>query len=153
MRLALLVVLIGCSQTSTAPPPNEKPVAPTAPPPIAAPEPSPALLAQIAQGKQLFVERCAECHGAALSGTDDGPALAGKQALPLTSHADSKREVQFRTAGDVYAFVAQNMPADDPGSLAPEQYQAIIAFVLAANGVSLARPFDTASAQTIVLRR
>ncbi|HEY5920902.1 MAG TPA: cytochrome c [Kofleriaceae bacterium] len=152
MRLALFV-LIGCSQTSSATLQNEKPVAPTTPPPMAAPEPSPALVAQITQGKQLYVQTCAECHGATLEGTGDGPALAGKHVLPLEPRADSKRGMQFRTAGDVYAFAAQNMPADDPGSLAPEQYQAIIAFVLGANGVRIERPFDTASAQTIALRQ
>ena len=142
--------VVACSQANPPPPP----------PPVAKPipvEPAPdpaalqALAAQVDQGKQLFAEQCASCHGDTGQGTDDGPAIVGKTALPLDPRAGAKRTAPFRTAADVLAFAAANMPADDPGSLAPDQYAAIVAFVLRVNGIELDTPFDAKVAVTIVM--
>jgi cytochrome c len=150
--LALVVFLVACSQASapSAPPP------PPAPKPIPAePAPDPAVLqalsTQVEQGKQLFAEQCASCHGDTGQGTDDGPALVGKTVLPELPREGAKRTAVFRTAADVLAFAAENMPADDPGSLAPDQYAAVIAFILRVNGIKLDTPIDAAVAVTIVM--
>jgi len=60
--------------------------------------------------------------------------------------------VQFHTAADVFGFVKANMPGDAPGSLSDEQYAAIMAFDLKANGVDLTgKTVDATTAPTIVL--
>lgn len=143
MRPALLALLIGC-QSSGASSPQP------APKPVAAPQ-SEAVTAQIEQGKQLFADRCADCHGDAGQGTDDGPMLVGAEALPAEPRAGAKRTASFHTAGDVFAFVSRNMPADDRASLTADEYLAICAFALTANGVKLDRPLDQTGAQAIVL--
>ena len=43
------------------------------------------------------------------------------------------------------------MPPKNPGSLTTDQYLAIFAFDLTANGIKLDQPLDAAKAQSIVL--
>jgi hypothetical protein len=47
--------------------------------------------------------------------------------------------------------VVANMPGDKPGSLKADEYFAILAFDLKANGVALKQPVDAASAAAITL--
>lgn len=108
--------------------------------------------AQVEDGAELYGRYCADCHGADGSGSAQAPALVGPGALALDPPAAAEhRQVQFGTAHDVFAWVADNMPADDPGSLSGEQYAAILAFALTANGVELTAPLDAAAARVIVL--
>lgn len=120
-------------------------------PESAPPAQSEALTAQVARGKQLFADRCSDCHGDAGQGTDDGPTLVGATALPKQPRPGAKRTVVFRTAADVFVFASRNMPADDRASLTADEYLAICAFALTANGVTLERPLDQTGAQAIVL--
>ncbi len=106
---------------------------------------------QIEAGKQLYVEHCAACHGASGEGSDQAPAVVGKDAFPRVPRPGAKRQTEFRTAADVFAFASANMPPTAPGSLTTEQYLAIFAFDLTANGVTLTAPLDAAAAAAIVL--
>jgi S-disulfanyl-L-cysteine oxidoreductase SoxD len=141
--------LIACSQGNTAPAP-----APVQKPIIELPSAADlsALALQLDEGKRVFADNCASCHGDKGQGTDDGPAVIGEHALPAAPPAGSKRDVKFVSAADVYAFVAKNMPGDDPGTLTPQQYTAVVAFALSVNGVKLHKPFDASVAQSIALR-
>jgi cytochrome c len=107
--------------------------------------------AQIEQGKTLYVAKCASCHGDGGQGTDKGPPVVGKDAFPLKARDDAKRDVEFHTAADVFAWATKHMPADAPGSLSTDEYLAIFAFDLTANGIALEQPLDGAKAQSIVL--
>ena len=40
----------------------------------------------------------------------------------------------FNHAGDVYNYMSNQMPRDKPGSLKPEEYWAILSFILTAHG-------------------
>jgi len=96
--------------------------------------------AQVAQGAKLFAKHCAKCHGKAGEGTKKAPPLVGKDALPLDPRPEAKvRKTQFHTAQDVAEFASTKMPANKPGSLKPDEYYAIIAFDLDANGVADAK--------------
>jgi mono/diheme cytochrome c family protein len=151
VRLAPVAFLFACSQGNSAPAPApvEKPIVVEANP--AARAALGALATQQQHGMQLFAEHCASCHGDTGKGTDDGPLLVGATALPREPRAGGKRDMKFLTAADVHAFAAANMPADDPGTLAPDQYMAILAFVLGANGHVLDKPLDAAVAASIVV--
>jgi len=107
--------------------------------------------AQIEQGKKLYTDKCAKCHGDAGQGTKDGPVVVGKDAFPLDPRAKAKRNVKFHTAADVFAWASKNMPANKPGSLTTDEYLAIFAFDLSANGVKLDAPLDGPAAAKIVL--
>jgi mono/diheme cytochrome c family protein len=107
--------------------------------------------AQIEHGKQLYVDKCAKCHGDAGQGTDKAPPVVGKDAFPQKPRTGAKRDVEFHTAADVFAWATKHMPGDAPGSLATDEYLAVFAFDLTANGIALARPLDGPAAQAIVL--
>jgi cytochrome c len=139
------ILVIGCSSSSSAPVEEPRPE-PT-------PEPTAALTirAQVEQGKALYVENCARCHGDAGQGGDKAPPVVGPEAFPLAPREGQKRDVEFRTAADVFAWTTAHMPPTAPGGLSTDEYLAIFAFDLTANGVELTAPLDAATAQSIVL--
>lgn len=108
---------------------------------------------QVAWGQQLYAKHCANCHGDQGQGSAKAPPVVGKDALPLNPPATAKhRTTQFHTGADVFAFVKANMPARSPGSLTDEQYAAILAFDLKANGIDLGgKQVDTTTAASFVL--
>lgn len=106
---------------------------------------------QIEQGKKLYTTNCASCHGDAGQGTKKGPPVVGKDAFPLEPRAGQKRDVKFHTAADVFAWASKHMPPKKPGSIKTEDFLAIFAFDLTANGVKLDAPLDAAKAQATVL--
>src|SRR5438309_2360604 len=107
---------------------------------------------QVAEGQKLYGKYCAKCHGDAGQGKK-GPPVVGKDALPLDPPATAKvRKSQFHTAQDVAAFVATKMPANKPGSLTADEYYAILAFDLKANGVDVTgKKIDPTTAAQIKL--
>ena len=64
--------------------------------------------AQADRGKQVFDEKCIDCHTAGMWGND----------------------WNTKTAADVYDFVFQNMPEQAPGSLTGQQVVDVIAYFL-----------------------
>src|SRR5947208_10695982 len=97
---------------------------------------------QIDEGKKLYTEKCASCHGDAGQGKKDAPPVVGKDAFPLDPRPKAKRDVKFHTAADVFAWASKHMPMKNPGSLTTDQYLAIFAFDLTANGIKLDKPLD-----------
>jgi len=79
--------------------------------------------AQAARGKAIFDMRCALCHGERLEGAA-GPPLAGEVFLgPWDSEP----------LAAVFDKINATMPADTPGTLAPQQVVDLVAFILQAN--------------------
>lgn len=111
---------------------------------------------QVTLGSQLYGQKCAECHGASGEG-NPGPRVVGldKGALPLDPPASAKaRKSQFKTVADVAAFVVSAMPPKAPGSLDEEEYWAILAFDLKANGIDLGdKKLDAGLAKTLEVPR
>jgi len=111
--------------------------------------------AQIAKGQELYGANCAGCHGPSGEGKKGkGPKVVGEGALTLDppKKAKLRKGVQFNTAKDVADFVVANMPPKKGGSLKPEEYFAILAFDLSANGIALAEPVTADNAANIPLR-
>jgi mono/diheme cytochrome c family protein len=75
---------------------------------------------QVAQGKTLYADRCAKCHGAHLEGVS-APALRASADDP-------------RTVAETFTVASKLMPKDDPRSLSPDAYAAIVAYLLSENG-------------------
>jgi mono/diheme cytochrome c family protein len=80
--------------------------------------------AQADRGKAVYAMNCAGCHGDKLEGGSSGPELSGKSFTG--GYADG-------TAGALYTKISQDMPSSAPGSLTPEQYADVMAFVLSVN--------------------
>jgi mono/diheme cytochrome c family protein len=79
---------------------------------------------QAAQGKTLFAEKCATCHGADLSGAEMAPPLVG--AIFLGDWVG-------QSAGDLFTRIHTTMPANDPGSLSNAQAAQALAYILSVN--------------------
>jgi mono/diheme cytochrome c family protein len=72
---------------------------------------------QAARGQRTFTTVCAVCHG---RNEFTGPIFA------LTWMEEP--------VGHLFEHISTAMPQDDPGSLAPEEYAAIVAYLLQLNG-------------------
>jgi mono/diheme cytochrome c family protein len=73
---------------------------------------------QVAQGSQVYAAACAICHGANLQGTS---------APPLTGPGFGRSHLD---ASQLRGVVTQSMPLTAPGSLKPDEYAAVMAFLL-----------------------
>jgi S-disulfanyl-L-cysteine oxidoreductase SoxD len=81
--------------------------------------------AQAERGHQLFNNYCAECHRPDLTGAA-GPALVG---TPFLQHWGGQ------PVATLFAFEHKSMPANEPGSLAPDKIWDITAYILSRNGL------------------
>jgi cytochrome c len=84
------------------------------------------------------------------------PALVGtvgEDVLLLNASDGAARDVQFATALDIFEWVSENMPGDDPGGLEASEYVDILAFALSANGVELDEPLSGDNAADIMINR
>jgi hypothetical protein len=86
---------------------------------------------QARRGEDTYMSICVGCHPA---GT-------------YTSQA-FRTTWSGRTVGDLFNLISQTMPQNDPGSLAPEEYAQVIAYILKQNGV----PAGTADIPTDLAR-
>lgn len=114
------------------------------------PAEAPSFAAQAQRGEALFGQHCAGCHGDKGQG-GRGPALVGAEALPLQP-GGGQRDVEFRTAADLFQWTKEHMPPGAPGSLGEAAYLEIVAFDLKANGIDPGpAPLDAANAANVVL--
>jgi glucose/arabinose dehydrogenase len=79
---------------------------------------------QTARGKAAYAESCASCHGAALGGGNEAPALTGDRFL-------TKWRNHF--ADDLFENIRATMPADRPGTLSRPTVADIVAYIVTAN--------------------
>ena len=130
------------------------------------------------EGAALFARHCASCHGQRGESSSTAPRIMGPGALPeyprarnpntdptLSDPALAQLQAQsrpegaprrdpFRTAQDLYNFISEKMPlpVERAGSLAADEYWAIVNFVLLAHGVPLpAEGVNPASASSVKL--
>jgi polar amino acid transport system substrate-binding protein len=101
--------------------------------------------AQVQAGKVQYAQSCALCHGAQLQGVS-APTLTG-----------SSFGMSHLTVESLQTIVTKQMPLTAPASLKPDQYAAIMAYLLASNCVKAqdaTTPFPAtvpASASNLVL--
>lgn len=144
----VMASLLACGGQSPSP---ASPNMPSAMP--SAPEAKDAFEAQVAEGQRLYAANCASCHGDSGEG-GKAPRVVGVAdgALPLDPPSDAQfRKTQFRTAADIAQFVVTSMPPGEAGKLTEEEYWAILAFDLKANGVTLEKRLDAESAPSVVI--
>ena len=73
----------------------------------------------------------------------DAPSVIGPRAL-----------TGLRDGQDLYDYVVDSMPQDDPGSLTAEQYWNVLAWLLTQNNLSSpGAPLGPATAASVSLRR
>jgi len=80
--------------------------------------------AQAERGKAVYAMNCAGCHGEKQEGGNAGPTLSGP---------DFTNGYKDGSAGALLTKISQDMPSSAPGSLEPQQYADVFAYVLSVN--------------------
>jgi mono/diheme cytochrome c family protein len=131
--LVTLLVTSGIGAAAAAA--QEAPAQPTAPVSYT--------LEQADSGYVVYEENCVDCHMEDLEGEDESPPLVG----PYFASSWGNRPVTT-----LLSFVKRFMPFMDPGSLTDDQYAAVVAYVLSANGSPTgATPLTMSSTGLVVL--
>ncbi|MCG3200592.1 MAG: hypothetical protein NFCOHLIN_00448 [Gammaproteobacteria bacterium] len=87
-----------------------------------------------AQGKELFAQRCAACHGQeGIGGTADE--LAGGTSPLDSEHPDKNIGMYWPYATTLFDFIRRAMPMDKPESLSNDEIYALTAYLLHRNGI------------------
>ena len=81
--------------------------------------------AQAERGHALYTESCSACHAPDLRGNNTSPGLVGMGFTFLWGGS---------TLGALFERIQERMPPVRPGTLSPQTYRDILAFVLAENG-------------------
>jgi mono/diheme cytochrome c family protein len=81
--------------------------------------------AQAARGESAYAKGCARCHGAALTGGDQSPPLAGAAFLGNWN---------AQSLYDLHSRIKSTMPSDSVGIYDQKFVTDVIAFMLKANG-------------------
>ena len=96
-------------------------------------------------GRQVYKTSCGDCHGPELEGVA-APALAGPAFL-------QKWQPPERSAADLYHLIRVSMPKLAMGSLTPDDYAAVFAYLLDRNGWPAGpRRFDGSDAMLSQIR-
>ncbi len=106
--------------------------------------------AQATEGRAVYAARCAGCHLPDLQGRNEAAPLAG---------ANFMNTWRARTAGDLATYIQSTMPPGGAGSLSPDDYLNVAAFILAANSgqagstaltLAIAAPIGSVATGTVV---
>ncbi len=98
------------------------------------------------EGKQVFAEKCAYCHGAEGQGTPADRLVGGQGTL--ASDTPVKTVGSFWPyATTLFDFVRRAMPLNQPQTLTSDETYAVSAYILAANGII--KPGEVMNAKTL----
>lgn len=98
---------------------------------------------QAEQGRAVYLEHCASCHGSNLDDGAYGPPLSGN---------DFRQKWGSRSLDSLLSNMNEKMPPTQPGSLTDAQYAELLALLLQENGVApgtSAMPVDPAVVATL----
>jgi mono/diheme cytochrome c family protein len=131
-------------------------------------------------GADAFDRECASCHGRRGEGLTTAPAIMGSGALPTYPRDDNSstnpaftstngqtqqdatrvpgqaKRPPFHTAQDLYDYVSTRMPMpkSSAGTLKPDEYWAILNYMLLAHGVAIpADGVTAANAKTVNIQQ
>jgi cytochrome c553 len=87
------------------------------------------------EGRAIYMQSCAACHGVRGEGTNDYPTLAGGQGSLKTDKPLPTVGSYWPYAATVWDYVNRAMPYQTPGTLKPDEVYAVTAYLLAMNGI------------------
>ena len=83
--------------------------------------------AQADDGAALYGDNCAKCHGPNLNDGEFGPPLKG---------ARFKKDWGGKGVDALFSYAVEKMPPGQTGVLRSDDYAALLAYILAANGAA-----------------
>ena len=89
----------------------------------------------VAEGEELYAERCAGCHGEFAEGSGRIPALIGGEGTLSTERPVRTVGSYWPHAPTLFDYIRRAMPEGHAFSLMPREVYAITAFLLQANGI------------------
>jgi mono/diheme cytochrome c family protein len=95
---------------------------------------------QAARGEQLFESICMNCH----------------EISEFTAAGAYLEEVEGKPLWETFEYVWSEMPEDDPASLDPEEYAAVLAYIFSVYGLPSGEadlPVDEAALEAITITR
>jgi alcohol dehydrogenase (cytochrome c) len=102
---------------------------------------------QATQGTGLYKANCASCHGDNLNDGQFAPALKG---------ATFSENWGGHKVDELYTRITTTMPPDQAGVMKPEEYAAVVAMLLQANGAApngAALPADSAQLAAMTIAK
>jgi cytochrome c len=96
----------------------------------------------VAQGEELFAERCASCHGDFGEGVDRWPVLAGGRDTLAAERPEKTIGSYWPYLSTAFDYINRAMPFGDARSLAPDEVYAILAYLLYMNDVVTDEDFE-----------
>jgi cytochrome c len=89
----------------------------------------------VAEGRTVYADRCASCHGPNGEGGGVGAPLAGGTGTLTTARPLKTVGSFWPHATTVWDYVNRAMPFDQPGLLTPREVYAVVAYILNLNGI------------------
>ena len=93
---------------------------------------------QATRGKDVYAGACVSCHAG--MGNHTGPIFRARWG--------------GRSVVELYQYVSENMPKNDPGSMSPDEYASVVAYLLQLNGMPAGAtplPTDTVALKTMTI--
>ncbi len=106
----------------------------------------------VAQGEQIYVERCASCHGEFGEGAGRYPELAGGRDSLAGDNPVKTVGSYWPYLSTVYDYIRRAMPFGDAQSLTPNELYALTAYLLYLNDLVTDRDFELSKQSFTVVR-
>ncbi|MEP0521846.1 MAG: cytochrome c [Hyphomicrobiales bacterium] len=106
----------------------------------------------VAEGDEIFAERCAACHGDFGEGVDRWPVLAGGQGTLQDERPVKTIGSYWPYLSTVYDYVNRAMPFGESRSLTPDEVYAITAYLLYVNDIVDDEEFELSKANFTSVR-
>jgi S-disulfanyl-L-cysteine oxidoreductase SoxD len=96
----------------------------------------------VAQGEKLFMDNCASCHGEFGEGNGRWPVLAGGKGSLTSDNPVKTVGSYWPYASTVFDYVRHAMPYGNSEAFNPDEYYALVAYVLYLNDVITDQNFE-----------
>jgi cytochrome c len=87
------------------------------------------------EGKRIYEQQCAACHGLKGEGTNEFSALVGGRGTLATDKPVLTVGSYWPYATTIWDYVNRAMPYQSAGTLKPDDVYAVTAYILALNGI------------------
>src|SRR5258706_542624 len=95
----------------------------------------PAGSGSVAQGTQVYMQKCEVCHGAGGAGTPSGDRLVGGIGTLNTPNPVKTVSSYWPYATTLFDYIRRAMPVTNPQSLSNDEAYAVVAYILSIDNI------------------